>query len=143
MDIETPKTLKRLIELIIEDENILNNDVFTKIFNIAATEWCNFVMTFNGGNTVGYNLRRSGKIIESIYHTCATQDVQKPRIKIIWECVLHDLNKINEICDFELNNNVLIVHPHQKFIQESYNHDEKKSIKYKLMPREKKDNWIS
>jgi len=135
MHIETPKTLKKLIQLIIEDQNILNNDVFTNILNIAVTEWSNFVHNFNGGNNRRFNLCRSGKLIDTIWHTCSIQEEKIEKNKIKWEWVLRDVNKINEVCDFELLNNIIYVEPHQEFVRKLYGGYSEDSKEYKRMIR--------
>ena len=101
MHIETPKTLKKLIQLIIKDQKILENDVFTNILSIAATEWQIFVHTFNGGNFRSFNLCRSGKKIDNIWYTCSIQELKGEKTKIEWEWVLCHVNEINEVCDFD------------------------------------------
>lgn len=138
MYIETPKTLKKLIQLIIEDQNVLNNDVFTNILSIAATEWSNFVHTFNGGNDRSCNLHRSGKLIDNIWYTCSAQKEKREKIEIEWERVLYNVNQINKVCDFELLNNVIYMEPSHKFVRK-YCTEYSKNIKgYKSMTREDK-----
>ena len=136
MHIETPKTLKKLIQLIIKDQNILENDVFTNILSIAATEWQIFVHTFNGGNYRSFNLCRSGKKIDNIWYTCSIQEQKGEKIKIEWEWVLCHVNEINEVCDFELLNNIIYIEPHQKFVRKHYDEYSKDIKEYKSMTRE-------
>jgi len=133
MYVETPKTLKKLIQLIIEDQNILNNDMFTNILSIAATEWSNFVLNFNGGNNRRFNLCRSGKEIDSIWHTCSLQNEKREKIEIEWEWMLHNVNEINEVCDFELLNNIIYIEPHQKFVRKCYDGYSENIKEYKSM----------
>jgi hypothetical protein len=133
MYVETPKTLKKLIQLIIEDQNILNNDVFTNILSIAVTEWSNFVHNFNGGNNRRFNLCRSGKEIDSIWYTCSLQKEKREKIKIEWEWMLHNVDEINEVCDFELLNNIIYIEPHQKFVRKCYEGYSENIKEYKSM----------
>jgi hypothetical protein len=133
MYVETPKTLKKLIQLIIEDQSILNNDMFTNILSIAATEWSNFVHNFNGGNNRRFNLCRSGKEIDSIWHTCSLQKEKREKIEIEWEWMLHNVNEINEVCDFELLNNIIYIEPHQKFVRKCYDGYSENIKEYKSM----------
>ena len=133
MHIETPKTLKKLIQLIIEDQNILNNDVFTNILSIAVTEWSNFVHNFNGGNNRRFNLCRSGKLIDNIWYTCSAQKEKREKIEIEWEWMLHNVNEINEVCDFELLNNIIYIEPHQKFVRKCYDGYSENIKEYKSM----------
>jgi hypothetical protein len=136
MCIETPKTLKMLIQLIIKDEDILKNDVFTNILSIAVTEWRFFVHTFNGGNNRRFNLCRSGKLIDAIWHTCNIQGEKIEKNKIVWEWVLNDVNEINKVCDFELLNNIIYVEPHQRFVRKLHGGYSEDVKEYKHVIRE-------
>ena len=47
--------------------------------------------------------------------------------------MLHNVDETNEVCDFELLNNIIYIEPHQKFVRKCYEGYSENIKEYKSM----------
>ena len=126
--------LEYLIEAIVAKPDELENERFRKVLALAADEWSDTAIKYNGGNSSSHNLRRSGKCIESIWHVC---NVASPASDIaMWRMVLRDVSHISRIVRHELFFNTETIEPFPTFLH--YHSGER--VRYRRMSREDRDN---
>ena len=126
--------LEYLIEAIVAKPDELESEQFRKALALAADEWSDTAIKYNGGNSSSHNLRRSGKCIESIRYVC--NDARPTGDPTSWSIVLRDVSHISRIVRHELFFNTETIEPFPTFLH--YHSGER--VRYRRMSREDRDN---